>query len=214
MGDYLGINMQMNLRTIRVIIVLLMLMLVSSVSYAQQYYKWVDQDGVTHYGEVLPDANIEHVAFEFPEQYTTANAADDYYSIQNQLQRMLEWRQLQRETRAQRQSTVGAQAPQLVGYEEPRYAVGSSYYPIYFPHLQNKYKYGKGYKNGKRYKYGKDYKYGKKYKHACKYGRNCYSPAPTYRKALFHNRKPASMSKSSGRSSKRGIHSGIAARAR
>ena len=100
--------MQINLRAIRVIVVLLILLLASSISYGQQYYKWVDENGVTHYGETLPNDKTEYVAFEFPAQYTTSNAEDDYYSIQNQLQRMLERRTLQREARARRAQPRGA----------------------------------------------------------------------------------------------------------
>ncbi len=181
--------MRINLRAIQAMLVLLILLLASSISYGQQYYKWVDENGVTHYGEALPSENTEHVAFEFPEQYTTTNAEEDYYSIQNQLQRMLERRKLQREARASRQSPAPAAQPQPVRYEEPRYIVGPLHRPIYYPHLK------------------------KKFKHDCKYG-DCVSPAPVYRKALFHNRSSRSTAAKSGKVAKRGIHSGIAARNR
>lgn len=182
--------MQINLRAIRVIVVLLILLLTSSISYSQQYYKWVDENGVTHYGEVLPDANTKHVAFEFPQQHTTANAEDDYYSIQNQLQRMLERRKLESEIRARRETSAPVAQPLPVQYEEPRYAVGPLYHPVYYPHLKKKYKYG------------------------CKYGHNCGAPAPVHRKAIFHNRSSRGTGAKSGKVAKRGIHSGTTARTR
>ena len=181
--------MQIKLRAIKVIVVMLVLLLASSISYGQQYYKWVDEDGVTHYGEALPNEKTEHVAFEFPEQYATTNAEEDYYSIQNQLQRMLERRKLQREARARREAPAPVAQPQPVRYEEPRYVVGPLHHPIHFPHLK------------------------KKFKHDCKYG-DCVSPAPVHRKAIFHNRSSRSASAQSGKVAKRGIHSGIAARNR
>ena len=181
--------MQINLRSIRLMITLLSLMLVSSVSYAQEYYKWVDEDGVTHYGEALPDNNTDHVAFKFPEEYATSNAKDDYYSIQNQLQRMLERRQLQREARRSEPASLPPQS-QPVRYEEPRYVVGPLHRPIFFPHLK------------------------KKHDGGCKYGHDCYSPAPVHRKAFFHNRKSRTPVTRGNAVKKRGIHSGLVARTR
>lgn len=61
-----------------------------SIVSAQDFYKWVDEQGVTHYGEVRPAEHVEHQKLMFPDQYIApANPEDDYYSIQNQLDRTL-----------------------------------------------------------------------------------------------------------------------------
>jgi len=50
---------------------------------------------VTHYAEALPSQDIDHVALQFTEQYQQANSQDDYYSIQNQLERLQQRRSQQ-----------------------------------------------------------------------------------------------------------------------
>ena len=76
--------------TILVLIALVFGLLASSLVTAQSFYKWVDENGVTHYGEERPADNIEHQTFNFPDQYAEpADPKDDYYSIQNQLDRTL-----------------------------------------------------------------------------------------------------------------------------
>ncbi len=63
---------------------------------AQQLYKWVDAQGVTHYSEALPSQNVDHAAFEFTKDYQVTNPQDDYYSIQSQLKRLQQRRSQQR----------------------------------------------------------------------------------------------------------------------
>ena len=77
-------------------------------AHAQQFYKWVDENGVTHYEEERPHQAIDHVALEFPDEYQVSNPEEDYYSIQNQLKRLQEWRSQQQEAR----QTARASAPQ------------------------------------------------------------------------------------------------------
>ncbi|MEM8844623.1 MAG: DUF4124 domain-containing protein [Pseudomonadota bacterium] len=137
------------------IITYLIAVLFVSSAEAQEFYKWVDEDGVTHYGEVLPSPDIAHEEFDFPAAYETSNPTDDYYSIQNQLKRVQEQRLLWRELNVPvRQETevvvqeVQAQ-PEVVRYV-PAFPFNRSY---------NK---DRHYKN-KKYKYKKDYKHGKKH---------------------------------------------------
>lgn len=62
-----------------------------SVAVAQDYYKWVDEQGVTHYSEIQPADEVEHQTLTLPDQYAApSNPEDDYYSIQNQLNRTLD----------------------------------------------------------------------------------------------------------------------------
>ena len=177
----------MQMRWIK-LLVALTLMFVSSVSYSQQYYKWVDEHGVTHYSEALPNENIDHVAFEFPEQYATVDAEKDYYSIQNQLQRMLERKKLQREAQPRSDSSaVVPPQPPIYPYDQPRYIVGPLHRQVYYPHIKNK------------------------FKHNCKYTGNCVASKQVPSRGIYQNR---SSSNSTGRAAKRGIHSGIVSRPR
>lgn len=74
-----------------VLILLASSLLASSPAMAQDYYKWVDEQGVTHYSEMRPGEGVEHQTFILPDQYSAPsnNPEDDYYSIQNQLDRTL-----------------------------------------------------------------------------------------------------------------------------
>ena len=169
----------------------------SNIYAEQQFYKWVDENGVTHYGEALPRADVEHVAFEFPEQYSTSNPKDDYYSIQNQLQRMLDRRQEQRRNKQERIAAANANSPQPpippVEYEEPRY---SYYQPVFFPHLKHKKKFGP----------------------ECKGSRDCFLPSRFYHNPARRDQKTARTNIQrtipAKKSSKRGLHSGLTIKVR
>ena len=111
---------------------------------AQQLYKWVDAQGVTHYGETLPSEEIDHVAFEFTDDYPVPNSKDDYYSIQNQLKRLQERRSQQQAEKQQATQARAAnkQVPETIYLQvnepEHRYYV-PAYYPHYkSPHYNNK----------------------------------------------------------------------------
>lgn len=190
--------MQIYLHAIRTAAFILSIILFGSVAYAEEYYKWVDEDGVTHYGEALPSDETEHVAFEFPERYATSNANDDYYSIQNQLQRMLEWKQLQRRPQVQKEENLPPQT-QPVQYEEPRYIVHPSlHHPINFPHLKNKQKHAN---------------LNKKQKHGC-YGNDCYARKGIHYNSGQRKHKSGISTARSSKAKKSGIRSGAIIRTR
>ncbi len=157
--------------------------LITSEAYAEQFYKWVDDDGVTHYGEILPNANTKHVSFEFPDNYVKSNPEEDYYSIQNQLQRMQDRRAKRREERLRRQENATVQQQTAsVEYEDGGYPYYSAvaYPPIYYPHVKHRSKRG------------------------CGGGRDCYLPSrfykDPYRRYKKSSRYPANGRKYSGRS--------------
>ena len=107
-------------------------------AYAQQFYKWVDAQGVTHYGEELPVGVADHKEFEFPDDYAASNPEEDYYSIQNQLKRLQENRSQQRRDRQVSTKPVN-QTPAPVTYvyhDEPR----KYYVPAYYGHHYLKYR--------------------------------------------------------------------------
>ena len=182
------------MRPQQVLGICLCIILYASSAYAGQFYKWVDEEGVTHYGESLPDENIEHVAFEFPEQYVMSNPEEDYYSIQNQLQRMQERREqrlLNKQKKADLASNSSLQ-PQPVYYEEPR----NDYYrpvvhPIFFPEIKNKTKRG------------------------CKGSRDCLLPSRFYRNPARRDQKTVAATKTrTHKAAKRGIRSDIGIKVR
>ena len=125
----------------RILMTGLVAMLFMAYAHAQEYYKWVDADGVTHYGEVLPNTDTEYESFEFPRQYTNSDPSDNYYSIQNQLKRVQEqrllWRKLNVPERPQN-DVVG----QRVVYqpEEVRYIPAYPYYYKRHPYKGRYYK--------------------------------------------------------------------------
>lgn len=136
----------------RILVTGLMTMLFITCGHAQEYYKWVDADGVTHYGEVLPDPGTKYEAFELPRQYVSSEPDEDYYSIQNQLKRLQEqrllWRKLNVPERPQQDVIV-----QEVVYqpEEVRYVPA---YPYYYKRHHNKDRYHHK-KHSRHYGYGK-----------------------------------------------------------
>ena len=106
---------------------------------AQQLYKWVDAQGVTHYSEALPIQDVDHVAFDITKHYPAANPQDDYYSIQNQLKRLQERRSQQLAEKRQlteasgaRQRTADTIYVQVNEPERDYYLPG--YYPYYNSH--------------------------------------------------------------------------------
>ena len=133
--------MVMNIKIVGVLIILATGF--STNASAQQLYKWVDDQGVTHYGENLPNADVEHVALKFPEKYEYSNPEEDYYSIQNQLKRLQESRAKQRE---ERQKAVDARAEKQLPVREvyvQDYEPSRRYYlPARYPHYYPKYKFG------------------------------------------------------------------------
>ena len=132
-------------------VVLLVAMSVFEVQ-AQQLYKWVDAEGVTHYSETLPNKNIDHVALEFTQDYQVPNHEDDYYSVQNQLKRLQQRRSQQLAEKKQVQ--VAKQTPEIV-YVQVSEPERNYYLPAYFPHFKSHHyngKYNTHYPKHARYK--------------------------------------------------------------
>ena len=128
---------------------------------AQQLYKWVDAQGVTHYGEKLPSQDVDYIAFEFTQDYQAPNPQDDYYSIQNQLKRLQEQRtqRLAEKKQAADARAAKQQTPEIVyvqANEQERSYYLPAYYPRYKSHHYNK-KYNGHYPKQAHHKYAKPY---------------------------------------------------------
>jgi len=123
---------------------LIVLLMTMAVATAQELYKWVDDQGVTHYGDSLPDQQIEHESFKLAEYTQQANTNSDYYSIQNQLQRLQERRTAELEQKQQLAEINAAKNPpkpdtEVTLYEpEERRYYSPAYYPYGFikPHVR------------------------------------------------------------------------------
>ncbi len=106
--------------------------------HAGSVHKWVDEKGITHYSDYVPnDIHSTAERIEIHSKYETSVDQDDYYSIINQWTRMreerLERKKLQLEKAKQKMALKQAQAaavPQVVyvGEQEER---SNRYYPVY-----------------------------------------------------------------------------------
>ncbi len=139
-----------------IVLSLIVLSMAAAKAQAQQLYKWVDDQGVTHYSESLPSQHVDHVAFEFTEDYQVPNTQDDYYSIQNQLKRLQE-RRSQRRAEKQQAAKVkesARQAPEVIyvqASEPERRYFAPAYFPKHYLHRYNNH-YAKRYPTPKHQK--------------------------------------------------------------
>ena len=109
--------------------------LMTATAQSQELYKWVDAEGVTHYGDSLPEQSVAHQSFKFT-PYEQVAVESDYYSIQNQLKRLQERRAAelkQKQQRAEINALKVPAQPEVVITPQPE----QKYYaPAYFPHAQ------------------------------------------------------------------------------
>lgn len=115
------------------------LFLLSPVSavFAAEIHKWVDQDGITHYSEILPaDDEIITEKLELPDSYSTEPQAseDGYYSVFNQASR-LEASRLAREEERRKDRQQDLQELALEAQQTPEVVdtrQDDRYYPVFF----------------------------------------------------------------------------------
>jgi hypothetical protein len=111
-------------------------------AYAAGVHKWVDAKGATHYSDEAPTSATAVVTLiKVPTtRSATADAANDYYSIANQWQRLHKER-LEREkiklAKAKQKSTQQQAPPRYVYIKEPK----ETRYVAAFPGFSH-YKYG------------------------------------------------------------------------
>lgn len=113
----------------------LMFLALADIAVAAEVYRWVDQKGVTHYGEQPPEGSSAERAFTMPDTAPVSDANDEYFSVINQSRRMEESR-LARE-KARSDLTAERRASQPVGpntvyLQGDGYGRGYGYaYPVY-----------------------------------------------------------------------------------
>lgn len=107
--------------------------------HAQELYKWVDEQGVTHYGDTLPEQATPHHAFEFTEYQQPTASDTDYFSVQNQLQRLQNRRTQDLKQKQQRAEINAAKnPPQQEIVFVPQEPQRRYYSPAYLPHGFNR----------------------------------------------------------------------------
>ena len=114
----------------------LVIMSVAEIVRAAEYHKWVDANGVTHYGQSLPAGVETSEVLKLADEYSTSSS-QEYYSIQNQLARIEERKQERLKALAEKRARQTQKAPEVVAtpvYEEPR---DVRYYPVY-PYARKK----------------------------------------------------------------------------
>ncbi len=122
---------------------------------AQELYKWVDDEGVTHYGDALPGHQVDHESFVFSEYQAQSLPADDYYSIQNQLQRLQDRRADDLKRKQQLAEINAAKNPPVQEvYIAPQESERGYYRPAYLP-----YGFGRSHKGVIAGHYSKPYKH-------------------------------------------------------
>ncbi len=133
--------MVINVKAVRLSFILL-ISAVALNGHAQQFYKWVDEDGVTHYEEERPSQNIDHVSIELPDEYVESNPEEDYYSIQNQLKRLQDRREQQRIAKQEARAEKNQQEVKIQEVYVERYEPERRYYvPGYYPRYKNPHHY-------------------------------------------------------------------------
>ena len=102
---------------------------------APEVFRWVDDKGVTHYGEEPPEGVRPERAFTMPDAARVSNPEDDYFSVVNQSRRMEESRLAREKARDERIAEQRASQPGQpanVYIQNDGYARGFGYaYPPY-----------------------------------------------------------------------------------
>lgn len=124
-------------------------------AHAAVVHKWVDDKGVTHYSDQLPEAaKVEVTRIDVRERDSKKNRLEDnYYSIKNQWQRVRQER-LQRDKlkleQARQKAAAQASKPQIVYVNE---ADDKRYAPVYFGSFYKRHRHGRNHRKN-RHKVG------------------------------------------------------------
>lgn len=101
---------------------------------AYEIYKWVDENGIVHYSESAPeetDADVTTLELE-PTNPPGYDPADDYYSIENQAERIrAQWEAIAEEKEERAEAERAAAVEERLAALESRSS--QSYAPVYRP---------------------------------------------------------------------------------
>ena len=118
-------------------ILLLLAFLASMPVLATEVYHWVDENGVSHYSQNAPTADVAGVSKMILEDTTPPDydPEEDRYGVEAQAERMASLREEMAEKReAQRERQRNAPQQPVVQYQQPyQYGYSSFWRPPYFP---------------------------------------------------------------------------------
>jgi len=104
---------------------------------ATEVYHWVDEDGVSHYSQSAPGADVAGVSKMILEDTTPPDydPEEDRYGVKAQAELMASLREEIAEKReAQRERERNAAQQPVVQYQQPyRHGYSSFWYPPYYP---------------------------------------------------------------------------------
>ncbi len=117
-----------------------MLVLLASISMpvlATEVYHWVDEDGVSHYSQSAPGADVAGVSKMTLEDTTPPDydPEEDLYGVEAQAERMASLREeMAGKREAQRERERNAPQQPVVQYQQPyQYGYPSFWQPPYYP---------------------------------------------------------------------------------
>ena len=113
-------------------IVLLLVVLLTGPAAATEIYKWVDENGVTHFSQTAPDPSVAGVSQQKLRDTTPSDydPDQDIYGVEAQAERMKQMREDMDEKRQARlEREREAQKQQAVQYRDREYYG----YPVYRP---------------------------------------------------------------------------------
>lgn len=103
-----------------------------STANAADIFKWVDEDGVTHFSQTPPESGTQSQTLEMPVFPPPAqNPADDYYSIANQAKRLETSRLAIEKNRFEQRLAEEKLALEQANAQQQAYQDDSTYYPVY-----------------------------------------------------------------------------------
>ncbi len=100
---------------------------------AQSFYKWVDAEGVTHYSQIQPKQAVDHIVLDIAEDNARLTPENDYYSVQNQLDRLQTRRARERaeKQRIGQAESVKVTSPDVI-YIQASEPVNRYYLPVHY----------------------------------------------------------------------------------
>lgn len=93
----------------------MVLLSIGACAFGAEVFRWVDNRGVTHYGEEPPAGSSPERAFTMPDTETNSNPEDDYFSVVNQSRRMEESRLAREKARSDARTAARSNRPQQPG---------------------------------------------------------------------------------------------------
>jgi hypothetical protein len=164
-------------KNISLILITLLLSAITLPVFAASVHKWVDEQGITHYSDQLPETTTNNVQL-LDVSNTHSNSEDygDYYSVTNQWARMREERLERKQSQLEKAKQKAAQqpaSPQIVYLNQAEDEQASSvYYPAYLNSFSRRVY---GFSQTKRFNHHSGRYLRNNYGQSCRYPRKGYT---------------------------------------